>query len=359
MKSKIFLFLFLPFTVFAQQPNNALNAAQNIIRDIDTIVTPNGIQESYFLNIGDVDHWINIRGKNKDNPVLVFVHGGPASPVAPTAWSFQRPLEEYFTVVHYDQRGAGKTFFANDTIDLGKTIQIEQYVQDALDIVDHIRQKLNKEKVLLVGHSWGTIVSTKAALKNPDVFYAYVGIGQVVNTKLNEKLSFEFGQNKASELKNHKALEEMATIAPYPGDKPITRDRIVLARKWPQYYGGLAAYRSDFSFLFNAQKLSPLYTPEERAAINDGSLFTLSKLLPEFLEVDFLSIKEFSIPIFILMGKHDYSTPSNLSQEWIDNMKAPIKRGIWFEHSSHYIQMEEPGKMFLVFVNDILPLIKE
>ncbi|MEG3194177.1 alpha/beta fold hydrolase, partial [Lysobacter sp. D1-1-M9] len=105
----------------------------------------------------------------------------------PTAWQFQRPIEEYFTVVHYDQRAAGKTFRANDPEAIEDSIRIDRYVDDAIEVAEHVRERLGKDKLVLVGHSWGTIVATMAALERPDLFHAYVGIGQVINTRLNEK----------------------------------------------------------------------------------------------------------------------------------------------------------------------------
>jgi len=129
-----------------------------------------------------------MRGQDKRNPLLLFVHGGPASPMAPVAWMFQRPLEEYFTVVQYDQQASGKTCVANDTARLGNTIRIAQYMSDVLELTEFLRQKYGKGKVLLVGHSWGTVVGMQAALQRPDLFYAYVGIGQVISTRENEAI---------------------------------------------------------------------------------------------------------------------------------------------------------------------------
>ena len=84
--------------------------ARDVVRDLERIVAPSGVQETYKTRIGGIDQWLNVRGQDRANPIIVFIHGGPASPLMPTTWQFQRPLEEYFTVVNYDQRGAGKTF---------------------------------------------------------------------------------------------------------------------------------------------------------------------------------------------------------------------------------------------------------
>ena len=352
------LISFCAFTAFGQatSPPDEYAKSRAIIADLGKIVTPNGVQESYEATIGGVKQWVYVRGQDKRNPLLLFVHGGPASPMAPVAWMFQRPLEEYFTVVQYDQRASGKTYVANDTAQLGNTIRIAQYVSDVLELTEFLRQKYGKVKVLLVGHSWGTVVGMQAALQRPDLFYAYVGIGQVISTRENEAISFNYGLAQATKLHNEEALKELRSIAPYPGQQPITRDRIIIARKWPQFYGGLAAYRSTFDYYFNAPLLAPEYSRKDVAAIDQGSLYTLGRLLPEFLRVDFTAVRSFPIPVIMFMGRHDYTTPTAPTEKWLQNVRAPLKKAVWFENSAHLIPLEEPGKMLLSLVGDVRPL---
>src|SRR5450432_961 len=232
------------------------NKARGIIANLNRIVAPHGVQESYKLRIGGIDQWIYVRGQDATNPIILFIHGGPASPVSPTMWEFQRPMEEYFTMVNWDQRGAGKTFHAASPDSISSTIHIPQYVNDAIEVAEAIKQKYHASKLILMGHSWGTVIGMKAALARPDLFYAYVGIGQVIKTRTNEKVSFEYGLDEAKKAKNAEAVKELESIAPYPGTKPITRERIIIARKWPQYYGGLTAFRNNSKYYFDAPLLS-------------------------------------------------------------------------------------------------------
>lgn len=333
--------------------------ARQIINDLDSIVAPDGIQENYEAKIGGIKQWVYVRGQNKNNPIILFVHGGPASPMSPVMWMFQRPFEEYFTVINYDQRASGKTYASNDTAGLASTIHINQYVDDAIELTTFIEKKYQKRKVILIGHSWGTIVAMKAALKRPDLFYTYIGIGQVINTKDNERISFEYAVNTATQRHNDTAVKELNSIAPYPGDKPITRERIIIARKWAQYYGGLSAYRRSSGYYFRAPLLSPVYTKDNITGIDDGNIFTLGKVLDEFLNVDFKNVKSFPIPVFMFMGRHDYTTPSEPTAQWLQNIKAPLKKGIWFENSAHLLPLEEPGKMLVTLLNEVKPLTEE
>jgi pimeloyl-ACP methyl ester carboxylesterase len=327
-----------------------------IIADLSHIVAPQGIQESYELHIGGIDQWVYVRGQNKTNPIILFVHGGPAAPYSPLMWQFQRPLEEYFTVVNWDQRGAGKTYLTVSPDSIANTIHISRYVSDAIEVAEAIERKYGARKVILMGHSWGTVVAMKAALARPNLFYAYVGIGQVINTRTNEKLSFEYGLEQARKAHNTEAVKELESIAPYPGTTPITRERIIIARKWPQYYGGLSAFRSDSRYYFDGPLLSPDYDSKEVASIDQGNEFTLGKILPEFLEVDFTGVKTFPIPVLMFMGRHDYTTPSIPTAAWLQAVRAPYKQGVWFENSAHMIPWEEPGKTLLSLVTYARPL---
>lgn len=329
----------------AQCPDtSAYQPARDIIEDLGRIVAPDGIEESYTVELGGIPQWINVRGQDSANPVILFVHGGPAAPVIPSSWQFQRPLEDYFTIVNWDQRGAGKTYLEVEPELIEDSIFIQQYVDDAIELAEFVRETYDKEKIILMGHSWGTIVSMHAALQRPDLFYAYAGIGQVINVHENEQISYQHGLDQAKLHDNQEAVDELMSIAPYPGDEPVTRERIIIARKWAQHYGGLSAYRDESMYYFRAPQLSPLYSDAQRCAINDGNVFTLSRLLDEFLEVDFSAVDEFPIPVVMLMGRHDYTTPSEPAAEWLAQVEAPYKKGVWFENSAHMAPWEEPGK---------------
>ena len=365
MKTNAFLLLFLaalcPPALAQQAPGDDMYAkARDVVRDLQRIVAPTGIQETYKARIGGIDQWINVRGQDRDNPVILFVHGGPASPLMPTIWEFQRPIEEYFTVVNYDQRGAGKTFLANDPDAVADTLHIDRYIDDAIGIAEHVRERYGKDKVILMAHSWGTVVGMGAALKRPDLFHAYVGIGQVINVRDNERISFDYGLAQAREHENAEAIAELESIAPYPGDQPITRERIIIARKWPQFYGGMTAHRDGSAkYFFGAPLLSPEYDTADRKAIDGGNVFTLGRILPEFLEVDYKPVREFPIPVVMFMGRHDYTTPSQPTADWLARVDAPYKRGVWFERSAHMIPWEEPGKLLVSLLDTVRPLAVE
>jgi pimeloyl-ACP methyl ester carboxylesterase len=270
-------------------------------------------------------------------------------------WMYQRPIEEYFTVVNWDQRGSGRTYLEVDPESLSDTIRIDQYVSDTIELAEFVKHRYSTKEVILIGHSWGTIIGMKAALRRPDLFNAYVGIGQVINTRDNERVSFDYALSEAKKQNNTTALSELKSIAPYPGQTPITRERIIIARKWAQYYGGLSAFRNESKYYFYAPLLSPEYDDSAVSAIDQGNLFTLGRVLPEFLNVDYKNITIFPIPIFMFMGRHDYTTPSEPTESWLMKVNAPFKKGIWFENSAHLIPFEEPGKTLLSLIQYVRP----
>jgi pimeloyl-ACP methyl ester carboxylesterase len=330
--------------------------ARAAVADLQRIVAPGGVQDSYKTRIGGIDQWINVRGQDRANPMILFVHGGPAAPVTPTMWQFQRPIEEYFTVANYDQRGAGKTYGEADPESVGKTIRIGRYVDDLIEVAEHLRERYGQRKLVLMAHSWGTIPALAAARRRPGLFYAYVGIGQVISVRENERLGFDYALAQARQHGNQEALRELQTIAPYPGTRPITRERIIVARKWPQHYGGLSAFRSTSDYYFKGPLLSPDYDAREVAAIDAGSLLTLGRLLPEFVEVDYSDVRTFPIPVVMFLGRHDYTTPTAPVEAWLKHLKAPSKQAVWFERSAHMAPWEEPGKTLVSLLQYVRPL---
>jgi len=344
------------------QPAPADDAARAraVVADLMRIPGPDGVQETYRQPINGVEHWISIRGQDRANPVILFVHGGPASPTMPSLWQFQRPLEEYFTMVNYDQRGAGKTWREDHSDAVADTIRIQTYVDDLVEIAGHVRARLGKQRLVLMAHSWGTIPAMHAAMARPDLFHAYVGIGQVIDVRENERVSIEYGLAEARRRGDAEAVREIEALLPYPGTAPLTRERIVAARKWPQHYGGMAAHRDATNlWFFGAARLSPDYDAEDRAALNAGSLFTLERLLDEFVQVDFSGVREFPIPVVMFMGRHDYTTPSQPTADWLARVEAPFKRGVWFERSAHMVPWEEPGRTLVEMLEVVRPLVRE
>jgi pimeloyl-ACP methyl ester carboxylesterase len=262
-------------------------AGRNVVAEIDRIVTPNGVQETFEAVLGGARQIVNVRGNNRANPILLFVHGGPGAVEMPMAWAFQRPWEDFFTVVQWDQRGAGRSFPLNDPKLLAPTLTPDRYRDDAIQLIELLRHKYNKDKIFLVGHSWGSAIGLSVAVKRPDLLYAYVGIGQLIDFRENEQVGYEWTLEQARKGHNPRAVRELEQLSPYPGPGPFDVEKMTTERKWSIHYGALAAGRDNADFYFNAPRLSPLYTAADRKAWDEGSKFTIATLFPQAREYKF------------------------------------------------------------------------
>lgn len=343
------------------QGKSASMSRDEVTRILDSnrkIVSPQGIDEKIKLRIGGIDQWLSIRGKDKRNPILLFLHGGPASPAMPEAYTFQTPWEDYFTVVQWDQRGAGETYRANTEQAMAPGMTVEGQTEDAAQVVQYLRQHYGKEKIFLLGHSWGSVLGVHLAQQHPEWFYAYISVGQVVNGRRNEELGYAFAMQQAKAHGNDKAVRELQSIAPYPGTK-VTLDTIGMRSKWEMYYGGLAYGRQDYQFEDDVEKLSPDYSQDDLDAIGKGSLFSLDHLLPSLIAVDFDHVTHFGCPVIVYVGQHDYTTAHELAEKWFDDIQAPSKRLVKFADSAHMMMQEQPGRFLVHLVNDALPLAQK
>ncbi|MFK2899275.1 alpha/beta hydrolase [Dyella jejuensis] len=329
-----------------------------ILDDNRKIVSPNGIDDMVQVRINGINQWLSIRGKDRRNPIMLFLHGGPASPAMPEAYTFQTPWEDYFTVVQWDQRGAGKTYRSNAERAMAPGMTVDGMTDDAAQVVQYLRQRFGKQKIFLLGHSWGTVLGVQLAQRHPDWFYAYISVGQVVNGRRNEALGYDFALREAKAHDNEKAVRELQAIAPYPGNA-LTIDRIGVRSKWEMYYGGLAYGRQDYQFEEDAESLSPDYSTADLDAIGKGSLFSLDHLLQPLLAVDFDHVTHFGCPVLVYVGQHDYTTPHELAEEWFASIQAPSKRLVVFADSAHMMMQEQPGRFLVHLVADALPLAQK
>jgi pimeloyl-ACP methyl ester carboxylesterase len=224
----------------------------DIIAATRKIVSPDGVEDLLPVMINGATEWLSIRGRDRRNPVLLFLHGGPGSPAMPEAYTFQSPWEDFFTVVQWDQRGTGKTYAANDPKALASTMTIEQMTSDAEEVTRYLQKRFAKRKIFLLGHSWGTVLGVALAQRHPEWFYAYLGVGQFVNLKKNEEEGYQFALDQARAHQNIDAERELLALAPYPGAAgQLTFDRIGAQRKWLTYYGGMTYGRTNFGLVYN------------------------------------------------------------------------------------------------------------
>jgi pimeloyl-ACP methyl ester carboxylesterase len=320
------------------------------------IVSPNGVDELLPLQINGSTQWVSIRGKDRRNPIILFLHGGPGSPTMPADYTFQTPWEDYFTVVQWDQRGTGKTYAANDPKALASTMTIPQMTSDTEEVVQYLLKTFSKRKIFLLGHSWGSVLGLAVAQRHPEWLHAYLGVGQMINIRRSEEEGYRFALDEARSRHNSEAEKELLSIAPYPGTTELTFARIGMQRKWIMFYGGLTYGRTDFSYDGNAWNISPDYTDKDLDLVDEGSLYSLTHLLDALEELNYENLVTFKCPIFLFEGRHDYATSHTVADEWFKRIDAPARKLVWFENSAHMVMQEEPGRFLYHLITDLRPI---
>lgn len=270
--------------------------ATAIIADARKIVTPNGVERLEKVRIGGIDQWVSIRGTDRRNPVLLYIHGGPGYVSMPMSWWFSRGWEEYFTVVQWDQRAAGKTFLLNDPATIAPTLTCERMIADAEEMAAWVRTELGKDKIFVLGHSWGSFLGLQLAERHPEWLYAYIGVGQLIDGPESERRGWRFAIDAARREGNAEAVRELEAIAPYgaPGQTVPIKD-IYVERKWLGYYGGVMAYRRDNSADSDLALLSPDYSDQEIGHIWDGNKLATPYLLPGVVALDLTKTNKLAV----------------------------------------------------------------
>ncbi|MGI4831026.1 MAG: hypothetical protein ACRYFU_22980 [Janthinobacterium lividum] len=176
----------------------------------------------------------------------------------------------------------------------------------------------------------------------------------------NESLGYNFAFKQAHAVHNQAAEQELAAIAPYPGPlAALTAQKVQTDRKWVTYFGGAEYGRTTVDYVDNLALLSPDYSQQEVAAVEDGEGFSAALLAPQLPGMDYESTTHFKCPVFLFEGRHDGTVPYSLAATWYETLTAPAKHLIWFENSAHMPMLEEPGHFLLHLVLDVRPLADE
>lgn len=356
------LAVFAVSPVRADEPIKPSNRAEAtaIIADARKILTPNGVERLEKVRIGGIDQWVSVRGDDRRNPVLLYIHGGPGYVSIPMSWWFTRDLEEYFIVVQWDQRGTGKTYLLADPAEVAPTLTRDRMIADTEEMAAWARKEFAKEKIFVLGHSWGSFLGLQLAQRRPEWLYAYIGVCQLIDGPESERRGWRFAMDAAQREGNAEAARELEGIAPYgaPGSTIPIKD-IYVERKWVGYYGGVMAYRRDNKADSALAWLSPDYSDQEIAHIWDGNKFVTPYLLPELFALDLTSTKKLSVPLILFEGRHDRNVNSEVAAAWFDTVQAPDKHLVWFEHSGHIPMTEERGKFLLSLVRYARPIAEK
>jgi pimeloyl-ACP methyl ester carboxylesterase len=314
------------------------------------------VAEIASLEIGGVQQKMIIRGKSEENPVVLFLHGGPGAPEYPFSKELRTLIEEDYTVCWWEQRGAGMSYSSD--ID-PETMTLAQMVSDTAEVTNYLRERFGQEKILLIGHSWGTFLGMHAIRDYPQLYSAYIGVGQVVHQAESERLAYEFMLEQARAAGDAKFEKELMKFADYgPLERALDDEYQFGVRSSGLNKLGIGAMHNDTNPM-PGMILTVLACREY--SFKDKLWWTgiygnmaEERLWPAIPAVDLArEIPSVDVPVFIVQGKYDYQTSTVLAKEYFDVLDAPHKRYFVFENSAHSPLLEEP-EQFARIINDIM-----
>ena len=305
----------------------------------------NSISTIEEIELGGIKQHLIIRGVDSISPVLLFLHGGPGSPEIGFVKEYNPDLEHNFVVVHWEQRGAGKSY--NKDIPI-KSMNVEQFVSDTKELSEYLIKRFKKEKIYIMGHSWGAYLGMRTAEKYPELYYCYFGIGQVADQYRSERISYDWVKEQAEKNGDKKSLEKLEALN-FPkinANSEEWRLFLIPERGFVDIYGG-GIFR-DYNGILN--KLSPVintkeYTLLDKINFGVGSLFSLEHLWEEIITDNlFETIDSIHIPVYFFHGRYDYQTSYIVAKEFYEQLKAPKKQFVTFENSAHSPIFDEPDR---------------
>jgi pimeloyl-ACP methyl ester carboxylesterase len=303
------------------------------------------------VSLGGMDQTILLRGHDAEMPVLIYLHGGPGVAMLPLAPYYADQLEEHFVVVHWDQRGAGASCEGVDP----STLTLEHAVRDTIELSELLAKRPGTNgKIVLLGHSWGSVVGALAVQRRPDLFHAYIGLGQVVNGRRNEELSYDWVKQEAQKREDEEALITLAGIGP-PYE---TTDELRAQRNLLNAYGGSFFAMDQLRNLVPSILFGREYSLATRMQWFGCVNASLDAMWGVFDEVDFPNqIPRLDVPVFFFTGRHDWNTPFPLVEEWAGTLDAPSIEIVWFEDAGHMIPFEVPAEFQRQLIEKLGPLV--
>jgi pimeloyl-ACP methyl ester carboxylesterase len=286
-------------------------------REALAIHTSYGIDQGMYVEIGGLRQWLQIRGEDRRNPVLLFVHGGPALSMIPFTYRSMRPWEKFYTIVSWDQRGAGRTYFLNGGADQ-TTAGMDQIIADGIQVAEFTGNLLHKDKIILLGESFGSAVSLEMVRRRPDLFYAFVGTGQAIDMRRAEVLSYEMLLQQVCVAHDEKAITQLVAAGPPPYTDP---SRQALVQRIEGAHPGESQNSMGADFVF-----APGYSLRESFQLIAGATQHRAKLVAEDMKYNAASRgTRFEVPVFFFQGSQDMVAPTQLAAEYMNEISAPRK----------------------------------
>lgn len=310
-------------------------AATAPVMGADGAPLPGSIAELVEIPLGGLDQTVMIRGRSIDNPVLLYLAGGPGGTDL-GAMRGDVTLEQHFIVVTWDQRGTGKSYPALDPVE---TLTLEQMITDTVELTNYLRERFDEDRIYLVGNSWGTLLGTLVVERHPELFHAYVGTGQMVNLTETDTMFWEDSLDWAERTGNTRLAATLRQNGTPPySDLLDYEPAISHEHDWNPYPGLDTSKEMPFNTFVPENGLM------DRVNALRGLLDTFAALYPQIQTVDLREdAASLEVPVYIVTGKYEARGRTVPAQAWFESLEAPYKEWVVFERSGHRPHFEEPG----------------
>jgi pimeloyl-ACP methyl ester carboxylesterase len=301
------------------------------------LAASDAVRRSERVAVDGAELFLETRGADRRAPLLLWLHGGPGGAERPLFRYFNGDLEEHFVVAYWDQRGAGRSY---DPEADPRRLTIERHLADLDLVVEHLRRSLGREKVVLIGHSWGTALGLLYSRAHPEKVSAFLGVAQVVSTREGQRAEHEFVAAEARRRGDDEAVERIREIGPPPYE---TATELLAIERLCERYGGVFHRAPSRAWVVIRAVLGGLVTPWEIPRFIRGNDVSLAAMHEELASLDLRrSVPEVAVPVFFLLGRHDRHVEAKLAARYFEALQAPVKRLIWLEDSAHNPPFEEP-----------------
>lgn len=311
---------------------------------------PGSIAELSTVELGGHDLGLMIRGHDLDNPVLLFLAGGPGGSERGAMRNHLPELEEHFTVVTWDQRGTGTSYPELDPVD---TVTVDAVVDDTIALTEHLRERFGQDQIYLLGQSWGTTLGVLAVQERPDLYRAYIGTGQMVSQLATDRIYFDDTLAWARANGKDALAADLEDIGQPPYDRILDYETNLSYEMdvYPYDHSANSEGMGGFSENF----IVPEYALIDQAHLLAGFLDTFAVLYPQLQDIDFRrTATEFDLPVFFAQGAHEAGGRADVFDDWYPMVDAPVKDLAVFDTSGHRPLFEQPDEFVDYMVDTVL-----
>jgi pimeloyl-ACP methyl ester carboxylesterase len=359
MKPHVLAIVFLSTCTLAETPASRFLLAP----ECRPAAEKRALREHEYIPIGEIDQWLTIDGASCANPVILFVHGGPGNPLSPFVDELYGEWQKSFTIATWDQRLSGRTYARNEPIAevteervAATQLTIARLVADGIEVAEYLQLRLGKRKLILTGGSWGSVLAVHMAHERPDLFYACVGVSQLVNERDNLVASYAATLDQAKRRQDAPSIATLESLGPPPWTNP---------RNFGRMRRIIRVYETEASTPAPALKVAAEYASDaDRAAYTAGEELSFVKYVGlagdgMAADVDLPALgTKYQLPMYLLQGEADLLTRPNIARAWFDSLRAPRKKLVMVPRAGHDPNFAMIDAHFRLIRDEVLPLVK-